>query len=377
MLAHARILFVFAFLIVFGRLSALAQSYNLIIGTYTSSGDSEGIYVYGFNAKTGDFSYKNKVQTADPSYLLLSKNSKYVHAVNELGNGKGTVSSFTFDAVDGSMHFIDSQLAGGDHPCHIAMDNKGRHIIVSNYSGGNFTVFGLESNGTLSEVLQKEQYYGQGANKERQAGPHVHSAFFSSGNDRVYIQDLGTDNIYVYPYNNGNLKHPVDVSARKETPVGAGSGPRHLATDKKGRYVYLITEMMPAVKVYEVRKDSLVLLQEESLLSAGFTGSVGAADVKLSPDGKFLYATNRGDANDITIFSVNKKTGMLTFVDNQPTLGRGPRNFSITPNGKFLLVGNQYTNDIVIFQRDKKTGKLQATGQRIEIGAPVCLVFSN
>lgn len=356
---------------------ATAQTYNLIIGTYTGPGKGEGIYVYSFDAKTGDFAYKNKVHTDNPSYLVLAKNKQYVYAVNELGEGKGRVSSFAYDRASGELRFVDSQLTGGDAPCHISIDGKGRHIAVSNYSGGSFSVFGAENNGTLSAMLQKEQYYGKGKDKGRQEKAHVHSVFFTPDNRHLLVQDLGADKIYSYPYDAKDLRRPVGLDRLTEIKVKPGSGPRHLAISKKGNYVYLVTEMIPQVNVYSIKNGVLDLIQEESILASNFKGDVGAADIKLSPDGKYLYATNRGDANDMTIFSVEKKTGRLSFVDRLSTLGKGPRNFEITPDGNFLLVGHQYTNDISIFSRDKKTGLLRYTGKKIEVGAPVCLVFDK
>lgn len=376
MLYSFRIAFCLAFLLSING-SATAQTYNLIIGTYTNPAKGEGIYVYSFDSKTGDFAYKNKIRTDNPSYLVLGKSKQYVYAVNELGAGKGKVSSFAYNRTNGELRFVDSQSTGGDSPCHISMDKKGKHVVVSNYSGGSFGIFEAEHNGTLSAMLQKGQHYGKGKNKSRQEKAHVHSAFFTPDRKHLLVQDLGTDKIYSYPYNSKDLKRPVELDKVRETEVAPGSGPRHVAISKKGNYVYLVTEMIPQVNVYQMKNGVLDLVQTESILSHDFKGDVGAAAIKLSPDGKYLYATNRGDANDMTIFSVEKKTGRLSFVDRLPTLGKGPRSFEITPDGNFLLIGHQYTNDIQIFSRNKKTGLLLYTGKKIEVGAPVCLVFDK
>ncbi|WP_028297174.1 lactonase family protein [Olivibacter sitiensis] len=356
---------------------SIAQTYNLLVGTYTKPSAGEGIYVYSFDGKTGNAVFRSMVRTEHPSFLALANSKRYLYAVNEQGNGKGAVSAFSYNRYSGELRFVDSQYTEGDAPCHISIDKKDQTVVVSNYSGGNLSVFGVEPNGTLSPIVQKEQYYGSSVNRDRQEKSHVHSAFFTPSNQQLLVQNLGTDKIYIYPFNKRDRKRPVELDKVKEIDVKPGSGPRHVAINKKGNHIYLVTEMIPLVQVYKMEKGTFDLVQEESIVESGFAGTVGAADIKLSPDGKFLYASNRGDANDMSIFSIDKKTGKLTFLKRISTLGKGPRNFAMTPDGKYLLVAHQYTNDVVVFARDKKSGLLEYTGKKIEVGAPVCLVFDK
>lgn len=358
-------------------LSAQNNTMNLLIGTYTNTGKSEGIYVYSFNAASGKLIYKNKVTAENPSYLALSANKKYVYAVNELHDGKGSISAYSYNRGDGNLQLINKQLTSGDDPCHVVIDKSGRHVVVSNYSGGSFTVFGTGKNGQLTDKLQLNVHTGKGPDKSRQEKPHVHSATFSPDQKFILVQDLGTDCICSYPYESKKLTGPVNGSEVKIAKASPGSGPRHVTFSKDGRFVYLVQEMKAAVSVYAYKDGKLTFLQEITMLPPSFKGDVGAADIHMSPDGKFLYASNRGDANDIAIYKVNTLDGKLTHVQNQSVKGKGPRNFALSPNGKYILVANQYTNEVVVFERNEVSGLLKDTQNRIEVGAPVCLVFDE
>jgi len=356
---------------------AQTNSLNLLIGTYTNTGKSEGIYVYTFNTETGEASLKNKVKTSDPSFLALSADKQYVYAVNELGEGKGAVSAFRYDSQKGSLSLLNTKETGGDSPCHVIVDGENKHVIASNYSGGSLTVFPCLPNGALADRSQLIVHRGSGPDKQRQEKPHVHSATFSPDEKQVLVQDLGTDQITVYPYA-ASAQLPVSEKEAKTVKVHPASGPRHLTFSANGRFVYLVQEMGSMVTVFKYANEgALEKIQEITMLQPGFKGSVGAADIHISPDGRFLYASNRGDANDLAIYEINPATGKLSHIQNQSVLGKGPRNFTITPDGKYLLVANQYTDDVVIFERDLSTGLLRDSKQRIKVGAPVCLVFDD
>lgn len=349
---------------------------HLLVGTYTNTGKSEGIYVYSFDPLSGSLTLKNKASAENPSFLAISANKKFVYAVNELNKGEGRVSAFGYDRDTGRLTFLNTQTTGGDDPCHVIVDKSGKHVIASNYSGGNFTVFETDNQGHLTEKKQLIHHEGSGPNKDRQEKPHVHSAFFSPDEQHVLVQDLGIDRIQVYDYRVHD-DQPISLSNIQDVSTTPGGGPRHITFSKNGKYVYLIQEMGASVSVYAYNNGLLKPIQEISILSKNFKGDVGAADIHLSPDGNFLYATNRGEANDIAIYAVNTSTGKLSHVTNQSTGGKGPRNFTIAPNGKFLLVANQYTNNVVVFERDINTGLLKNNGTSIEVGAPVCLVFDE
>ncbi|SEL69910.1 lactonase family protein [Parapedobacter koreensis] len=351
------------------------QPIDLFVGTYTNNGKSKGIYVYAFDPATGSATLKSTTESGNPSFLAVSADRKYVYAANENVDGKGAVSAYAYDGATGKLTLLNEQLTQGDAPCHVATDSRGTHVIASNYMGGSISVFPIKPDGSLGPIKQFIQHTGSGPDKSRQEAPHVHSAFFTPDEKRVYIQDLGTDKVHIYDFQPASADKPLVPSVQPFAQSAPGGGPRHLAQSADGSFAYLVQEMTGKVMVYRQQNGQLEPIQEVEMNEDGFAGKNGAADIKLSPDGKFLYASNRGDANTLAIYRVNATDGKLTKVGNQSVLGRGPRNFNITPDGRYLLVANQNTDEVVVFTRDADTGLLRDTGNRIAVGSPVCLVF--
>ncbi|MBO9202296.1 MULTISPECIES: lactonase family protein [Niastella] len=347
-------------------------NYYLIIGTYTR-GNSEGIYVYKMNTETGEASYVNKATASNPSYLDLSPDEKFVYAVNEDASDKGSVSVFSFDKSNGSLKYIDKQTSGGDHPAYVAVNKTGKWVAVANYTGGSFSTLPIMANGTLG-VPTTIQHTGSSVNKERQEKPHVHSTVFSPDDKYIFTPDLGIDKVMIYSFNPGSGKpEPASVPFVATPP---GSGPRHFTFHPNGKLAYLVEEMGGEVSGYKYNNGKLTLFQRISTYAADFKEKKWSADIHVSPDGKFLYATNRAP-DSIAIFSINTPNGKLTHIATVSTQGEIPRNFTIDPTGNFLLVANQESNNIVIFKRNKETGLLTDTGKRIEVGKPVCLKWAK
>lgn len=347
-----------------------AQQHQLIVGTYTNSGKSEGIYVYDFDAKTGDTKQKSIAKGVEnPSYLTVSADNKFVYSVNEAA-ANSAASAFSFNGQTSELKFLNKQSVGAD-PCYIIADKN--NVITANYSGGSATVVGINPNGSLGAVKQVIQHSGKSVNTQRQNSPHVHMVLFTPDHKFVLINDLGTDKVYIYKY---NPKSATEVLTLHDTvAVSPGSGPRHLTFSKNGKFAYLLKELNAGVTVFSYKDGSLKKIQETKLTDEGFAGENGAADIHLSPDGKFLYASNRGSENNITVFAIGNK-GLISKTSQVSTLGKGPRNFVIDPSGKYLLVGHHQSNNVVIFERNASDGSLKDTGKRIEVGAPVCLVFA-
>jgi 6-phosphogluconolactonase len=353
--------------------SQAQNKFNLLVGTYTNTCQSNGIYVYEFNANSGDFKLKNSSENVlSPSYLSVSADNKFVYAVNENGT-QSTVSAFGYDAKSGKLKFLNKNDALGADPCHLINDDK--NVIVANYSGGNLVVFKKSPNGSITPVQQLIQHEGKGPNVARQEKAHVHMVCFSPDKKFVLSNDLGLDKVFIYKYN-PNSKNEM-LTLKSTVDVKPGSGPRHLTFSKDGKFVYLIQELDATLTTFSYDKSgSLKKIAETSILAKGFTGGTGAAAIKISPDGNFLYVTDRVDANNISVYKI-LKNGSIELVEQLSTLGKGPRDFAIDPTGNYLLVGHQYTNDIIIFKRDKATGKLTDTGKKIELCSPVGLVFTK
>jgi 6-phosphogluconolactonase len=351
---------------------AQEKKFNLLIGTYTKSCESKGIYVYEFDSNIGDFKLKNSTENIiNPSYLTVSSDNKFVYSVSE-NDKKSSVSAFGFNSKSGKLDFINFQNPNGLNPCYIINDEK--NVITANYSSGSISVLGKNNDGSIGEVKQVMQHTGKSINARRQEAPHAHMVYFSPDKKYVLSNDLGTDKVYSYQYN-ANAATEV-LQLKSSFDVKAGSGPRHLIFSKDGKYVYVLQELDGTITSFRYAKGILNKVNETTVVASDFKGDISAADIHISPDGKFLYATNRGTANDISAFKI-LKNGKLEFVQRTSTLGKGPRNFTIDPIGNFILVGHQYTNDIVIFKRDATTGSLTATGKMIELCSPVCLVFTK
>jgi 6-phosphogluconolactonase len=348
------------------------KTYNLLVGTY-SSVQNDGIFDYNFNTLTGDFELKSKLAGVEnPSYLTVSHDGKHVYSVNEVRNG--AISAFTFDQVSGELAFMNKVSSGGDSPCYVEIDDKDKYVFACNYGSGSLSAVLLNEDGSLGSDVQFFQHEGSGIDNSRQKGPHVHCTVLSPDNQFLLTPDLGTDKVGIYRFDAGKNSQPLTPANPSFISVKAGSGPRHITFHPNSKYAFLVHEMGGMVTAYDYKKGKLTEKQAITMLSPDFKGSVGAADIHVSPDGKFLYASNRGDANELVIYTISKK-GTLKYAGRQSTLGRSPRNFAIDPTGNFLLVANQSSNEIVIFKRDIKTGLLSPTGKKIQVSKPVCLKF--
>jgi 6-phosphogluconolactonase len=349
------------------------KSFDLIVGAYTS-GNSKGIAVYRFYTETGRLAYLSQIDNvSNPSYLAVSNNNKFVYAVNE--NDNGEISSFSFEPKTGQLSFINKVSTLGGSPCYVSVDKAQKNLFVANYSGGNIAVLPINEDGSIAPASMTLKDDGHGVNKERQEKAHVHTAVLSPDEKYVLYTDLGTDKINITKYKGGKNDQIVPANPAFVS-VKPGYGPRHLAFSNDKKYLYLVTEMGSSVIVFDYNNGKPKQKQDISLLADGFKGATGAADIHISPNGNFLYATNRGDANDISAFAINPENGELTFIERRSTGGKGPRNFVIDPTGRFLLVAHQNSDSIIVFKIDEATGKLSQAVSRVEIGNPVCLKFA-
>lgn len=356
------------------NLSAQQYSY-LVTGTYTS-GKSEGIYVFRVNTATGEATQVHIAKgIKNPSFLAVSPDQEFIYSVEELNGGgnAGKIVAYRFSKKDGSLTRIIEKPSGGDDPCYITTDKSGRWIITGNYSSGTVAVHPVNKNGVLGDAVTLIRHEGNSINKDRQNSPHVHSTNLDAGNNFLYVPDLGLDKVMIYAFN--RKTGSLSPASTPFAAVNAGSGPRHFEFTQNGKYAYLVEELTGTVTAFSVDKKSGALTSIQSISGArpGFSGFMGSADIHASPDGKFLYTSNRGDANDLSIFSINATNGRLTYLTSESVKGKAPRNFTIAPSGSLLLVANQESDEIVIFTRDKITGKISDSGKRIPVPNPVCL----
>ncbi|RAA20163.1 lactonase family protein [Burkholderia multivorans] len=379
----------FAFVLSLSATHAFAQQspapadgvYNLLVGTYTDTG-SDGIYVYRFDTSTGSVAPVSSAKTVNPSYLLPSRDGRVVYAVNELpgDNGpatqRGGISAFRFDAKTGALTFIDRVSSEGNDPCYLSLSPDGKYLVTANYSvaadpGGSFALFPVRDDGGVAPAVLSVHHEGKGPVRGRQDNAHVHSTVFSPDGRYLFVQDLGLDKIYGYRYTVDGSRGLISPTDTRYTPVKGGAGPRHLVFSTDGRFAYVTSELNASVEVFGYHDGKLTPIETVSMIAPGFKGKVGGGAIHLSPDGRFLYVSNRGDANEIVIYAVNQADGRLKTVGRQSSLGRTPREFLIDPTGKWLIVGNQDSDTFYVFGRDVGSGQLAANPRKVAVGKPV------
>jgi len=363
-------LFIFILVLIISTSVIGQKNYYLLVGTYTR-GKSTGIHVYDFNRNNGSVKLIDSVQTPNPSYLAVAPNQNFVYAVSETvrGNHSGMVRAFSFDKKAGRLTYINEQSSRGDNPCYVSIDKTGKWIAVANYSSGTLAVLPIKNNGSLEEPVDSFQHHGHGINAQRQEAPHVHSTVFSPDNKYLFVQDLGIDKIITYSFNDKTGA----IAPKDSIKLKNGSGPRHFVFHPNGKWAYLVQEIAGTVTAFNYQKGQLKAIQTISTLPPNFNQYFTSADIHISNDAKFLYASTRDSSNTIAIYNIDSKTGKLSIIGYQSTLGKTPRNFNFDPSGNYLLVANQNSDSVIIFKVNHQTGMLIDTGNRIDIGNPVCI----
>jgi 6-phosphogluconolactonase len=355
---------------------AADNNYLAYVGTYSDRG-GKGIYAYHFDAKTGNLvDLGLAVATPDPSFLAISKDGKFLYAVNETstyqGQPTGSVSSFAIHKDTGKLTPLNTLSSRGPGPAHLVIDRSGKSLLVANYDGGNVAVFPILENGSLGEASAFVQHKGSSVVPDRQKGPHAHDIAMSPDNRFALVADLGLDQIIVYPFDSakGTLGTPHIVK------VHPGAGPRHLAFSPNGKFVYLINEIQSSINSfsYSAANGELRELQTVSTLPKEFKGANDTAEIEVHPSGRFLYGSNRGQ-DSVVLFTIDPAKGTLTNAGFTLTRGKTPRNFAIDPTGHWLFAENHESDNFVIFKIDEKTGQLTPQGDALHVPAPVCIKF--
>lgn len=343
---------------------ASAQNIPLYVGTYTDA-DSEGIYRYDFNLKTGELTHKKlAVEAVNPSFITFSSNKKLMYSVGEIDNFEGTKSGFVNAysvEKDGTLKFINKVSSNGAHPCHIQLNENNSKVAVSNYTGGTVSLHSTSKNGEITPATQVIDH-NKGARQS-----HAHSAKFLKNN--LFIADLGLSGFSQYQFNDTEKKYHFKTNYEVENDAG----PRHFEIAKKGKFIYVINELNSTISVLGKEKDGYAFIQTITTLADGFDGKSFCADIHLSKDGQFLYGSNRGE-NSIAAFKINNKSGELQKTQTISTNGDWPRNFVLSPDGNYLMVANQRSKNISIFRVNKKTGNLTFLNS-VDSPTPSCLLF--
>ena len=344
----------------------------LYVGTYTDHTQSAGIYLLRMDPRSGQLESVGSADAgANPSFLAIHPTGRVLYAVNEVE--KGAVSAFAIAVDSGALTRLDEVPSAGSAPCFVSVDRSGRVVLVANYESGSVALLPLQANRALAATTSVVKHSGSGPVADRQGQPHAHCIVADPSNRCALAADLGADRVFVYRLDlDGNALRPSEGGDARMRP---GAGPRHLAFHPTLPFVFVANELDSTVATlrFDAERGALTVLETQSTLPAGWTGTNFPADIHVAPSGHTVYVSNRGH-NSLAVFSV-AESGALALDQVVATDGDWPRNFSLDVSGRWLLVANQKSNSIVVFARDEGSGRLTATGQRIAIPSPVCLRF--
>ena len=346
----------------------------LYVGTYTDGTKSEGIYLLRLDRSSGELRQVGTVSaSANPSFLAIHPNRRVLYAVNEL-EPSGMVTAFAIARETGALTRLNEQASHGGAPCYVSVDPSGRVVLVANYASGTVALLPIAANGELGPAASVVQHTGTGPNSERQAAPHAHCILPAPGNRFALAADLGADRVLVYRLDlDGKTLSPV---AGGDAAMRPGAGPRHIAFHPTLPLVFVANELDSTVATlrFDAERGGLALEDTQSTLPTDWSGTNYPADVHITANGRTLYVSNRGH-NSVAAFAVAESTGSLALDQVVSTAGDWPRNFTLDPTERWLLVANQRSDSIAVFGRNPATGRLTPTTQRIAIPSPVCLRF--
>ncbi|MBI5770637.1 MAG: lactonase family protein [Verrucomicrobia bacterium] len=355
----------FGFLLV--PLSLMAKSHLIFLGTYTRT-TSRGIYAVRFDSDTGKLGEPFLVaESPNPGWLALSPDKKFLYAIHE---SPAQAVGFAVDAASGKLTPLPAEKSPtANAPSHLAVDATGRVLLAANYREGRAEAVPLRADGTLGQPVLV-QHSGTGPNKARQEKSHVHSATPSPDNRFVIFCDLGVDKIFTYALDSGAGR--LAPATPPFVATAPGAGPRHFKFSLDGRHAYAINELDNTIALYDyaAATGSLTPRQVVPTLPADFKGENTTAEVRVHPNGRFVYGSNRGH-DSLAVFSVAPDSGQLTRVEIVPSGGKIPRNFALSPDGRWLICAHQDSNNLTVFRVDTSTGRL--TRQPGEAAVPMCV----
>lgn len=349
---------------------------TVYVGTYTDAG-SRGIYRFRVDPASGVPTAPVLVaESENPSFLALSPDGRYLYAVNETDHfdakGSGAVTSFAVDSRTGGLRFLSQQSSQGADPCHLSVDDEGRHVLVANYTGGNVAVLPVGKDGRLEPASCVRPHSGHGP-RPQQKGPHAHEIVFDPTRRFVLSTDLGADRVFVYRFD--PARGVLEANDPPFADVEPGSGPRHLAFDRSGRFVYTINELASTIIAlsWDGKTGRLAPFQTVSTLPAGFEGENDTAEIVVSPDGRFVYGSNRGH-DSLVVFRLDASSGRLSLVGEVSSGGKTPRSFAIEPSGRWLLAANKDTGTVVVFRIDPTSGLPSPVGSPVRVDKAVSVL---
>ena len=356
----------------------------LYVGSYTDGNKEEGIFVYELNQETGKLLEKQRVPNlVNPSFLTIAPNKKFLYACTDTKmEQNGSLSAFEIDTITGKLSFINKQTTGGRNPVHVVVDEASNYALVSNFTDAGISVFECNNDGSVNEAdtlleffkfVDTALFQWDCIDEGWDSSPRIHSCCFSPNGAYVFAPDLGANKIRTFTFDNkGTLAEQDSLSFEVEM----GFGPRHFTFHPSKPFGYCVEELSGSISFYTYANGKLTYKAIYASYK-DFNYEYSSADIHISPDGKFLYSSNRQYENSITIFQINQLDGTLTLINRQSTFGKIPRSFVIDPSGNFLIVANQITSELVVFRRDLETGLLTKIESIIGLKNPSSLKIVN
>lgn len=345
------------------------SSVKMYVGTYAYR-NNPGIYLINFDLSSLCFQLIASCSGIEnPSYLTLNKARTRLYAVSET-EVCGKLSAYEIEQTSGNFRLLNERDTLGGAPCFLMLDQTESVISVANYLGGNVNLFTVDEDGSLGDMKANIQHFGSSIRKDRQQSAHPHAAIIDPTNNFLLVPDLGMDQIKIYHL---DLKQKRRFICQSTVQMPKGSGPRHLTFHPTLTTAYIINELNSTIIVMNYRSEEgeLSIIQYVSTVPFGFKGENACADIHITPDGRFLYGSNRGH-NSLVMYEVNSRDGTLTTTGFTPSGGKNPRNFCIIPDGSYLIAANQDSNNLVAFLIEE-SGKLIPVSKMNDIIEPVCI----
>jgi 6-phosphogluconolactonase len=340
------------------------------------SGEEGAIHAYRFDSKDGQLKLLHRTTDVEnPFFIAISPNRQFLYAIDAKQFGSEEhefVAAYRIEGRDGKLTRLNQQTSRGTASCYLDVDATGESVVVANYSSGSVASLPVLDDGSLAEIASFVQHSGSSVNPQRQKEPHAHCIVISPDNRFVLAADLGIDKILNYELEAETAKIKANA-AQPSAELPPGSGPRHLIFHPNGKRVYVINELKNTVTFFDYATETGLLTQQQTISTVpeDFAGVSHTADLKITPDGRFLYGTNRGH-DSIAIFRI-ADDGHLSLVSIEPSLGKGPQNLLITPDGRWLLCANMPGDNVAIFTIDARTGALKSAGAPVSIPMPSCI----
>lgn len=341
-----------------------------------AAGEEGAIHAFRFDTETGALRLQHQTTDVEhPFFLVISPNGRFLYSIDTDkfgGEEDEFVAAYSIEALSGKLTRLNKQSAKGSASCYLDIDSTGKTVVLANYSTGSVAALPVQADGSLGKATSFVQHEGSSVNPKRQKAPYAHSIEISPDNRFALAADLGIDKVLAYRLDAANSKLTVN-DAQSSISVDPGSGPRHLTFHPNGKSVYLINELKNTVTffAYEPESGKLTTQQTISTLPDNYDGVTHTADVKITPNGKYLYGTNRGH-DSVACYRIGDD-GRLTLIKIEPSLGKGPQNLLITPDGQWVICANMPGNNVVVFKINSETGELTATGEPVTVPMASCI----